>query len=106
MGFSRTEYSEDQFRELMWQGVRELGELDVRRDEWEAFAEDLHYVSGDLGDLEHLHRLGQRLDELEAEAQPVNRLFYLSIAPHLYETAINPDKTQSVREWGQSCCLR
>ncbi len=29
VGFSRSEYSDDAFRELMWNGVRELGELAV-----------------------------------------------------------------------------
>ena len=37
---------------------------------------------------EHLAGLEQRLEELEGGHRPVNRLFYLSIAPQLYESAI------------------
>ncbi len=33
VGFARREYSDDQFRELMWEGVREFGELAVRKGE-------------------------------------------------------------------------
>ena len=50
VGFSRTEYSDDEFRELMWKDGRELGVLPDRRDEWDEFARNLTYVSGDLVD--------------------------------------------------------
>ncbi len=88
VGFSRTEYSDDEFRELMWKDGRELGVLPDRRDEWVEFARNLTYVSGDLGDGDHLDRLKQKLAELEGDQSPVNRLFYLSIAPGLYEKAV------------------
>ncbi len=48
----------------------------------------MSYVSGDLGDGGHLGRLKQSLSELEGDPAPVNRLFYLSIAPGLYEKAV------------------
>ena len=95
LGFSRTPYSDDGFRELMWKGVREFGELAAHQDEWEMFAQSLFYEEGDLGLPEDFTRLGQRLEELEGGALPANRLFYLSIAPQLYETAI-----KSLRESG------
>jgi glucose-6-phosphate 1-dehydrogenase len=88
VGFSRSPYTDDQFRELMWQGVRELGELAVRQDEWAMFAQSLFYVSGDLGKTEDMVRLKERLRELEGGGSPANCLFYLSIAPQLYEPAI------------------
>ena len=40
------------------------------------------------GEPEHYIRLRQRLEELEGEARPASRLFYLSIAPQLYETTV------------------
>ena len=88
IGFSRSPYSDDQFRELMWKGTQEFGEQVAPRDEWDAFARSLFYVSGDLSEPEHHTRLRQRLEELEGEARPGNRLFYLSTAPQLYEAAV------------------
>ena len=89
VGLSRTEYNDDQFRELVWKGAQEIGELAPRRDEWELFAQNIFYVCGDLGDPEDQRHLRKRLEELEGEDRLANRLFYLSIAPHLYEPAIH-----------------
>ena len=88
LGFSRSPHSDDQFRERMWQGVREIGELAVRQDEWAMFAQSLFYVAGDLGKTEDMVHLKERLVALENGASPANRLFFLSIAPQLYEPAI------------------
>ena len=88
VGLSRTEYNDDQFKELVWKGAQEIGELAARRDEWEMFARNVFYVCGDLGDPEDQGHLRQRLEELEGEDRLANRLFYLSIAPELYEPAI------------------
>ena len=88
VGFARSAYSDDQFRELTWEGARQFGELSVRKDEWESFARDLFYVSGSVDSLEQLAGLNRRLEELEAGRERSNRLFYLSIAPQLYATAV------------------
>jgi glucose-6-phosphate 1-dehydrogenase len=88
LGFALPPYSDDQFREFMWEGTREFGDLAVRRDEWDMFAQSLFYVSGALGTPQDVAHLKQRLEELEGERRPANRLFYLSIAPRLFETAI------------------
>ena len=105
VGFARSEYSDDQFRELMWGGVREFGEVSAQRQEWEMFAKSLYYVSGSVDSSESLARLEQRLGELEDSHRPANRLFYLSIAPQLYEAAIkNLGASSLAREetgWGR-----
>ena len=44
VGFARSDYSDDQFRELMWQGTQEFGERGVRRDQWESFAPKIFYT--------------------------------------------------------------
>ena len=88
VGFARSEYSDEQFRQLMGEGVREFAEFPVAGAVWEGFAGRIYYVRGDVGSSEHLASLGQRLRELEGEDRHPNRLFYLSIAPQLYEPAI------------------
>ncbi len=61
IGFSRSQMSDDQFRDFMWNAVQEFGDLAVRRDEWDMFAQSLFYVVGDLTEVEHFNRLKQRL---------------------------------------------
>ena len=86
VGFVRANLDDDGYRELMWEGVREVGELVVSREEWDAFAPRLHYVHGDLGDASAYQELSGKLDALEG-ADGANRLFYLSIAPTLHAVA-------------------
>ena len=88
VGFSRTPYSDDQFRDLMWEGVQAFGRLGARRDDWNEFARSIFYLPGDLNVPEHFLGLGQRLDELDGGVRPSNRLVYLSLAPQLYESTI------------------
>ena len=88
VGFARSPYSDDAFREFMWEGTRELGDLALRRDEWETFARSLYFVCGDVGSQENLALLDRRLEELGGGRRPSNRLFFLSLAPQLYRGAV------------------
>jgi len=88
IGFARGEYSDNAYREFMGNGVREFGELAVRTDEWSMFARNLFYVRGDVDVPEDFVRLRSRLEELEAPGGSGNRLFYLSIAPRLFGSAV------------------
>ena len=45
VGFARTPHSDDQFRELMWDGAREFGELIAQGGEWDSFARNLFSIS-------------------------------------------------------------
>ena len=88
VGFARSPLTAEGFRERMWEGVRRYGELGERREDWEKFTQRLLYHRGDLSAVEEVARLRERLEELEGGAGPANRLFFLSIAPQLYETAV------------------
>ena len=88
VGMARSQYSDDRFREMMWQDVQELTGLAAREKDWNAFAQHLHYVRGDLQDPEAFVGLGARLEELETETPPAHRLFYLSVAPGLFPAAV------------------
>jgi glucose-6-phosphate 1-dehydrogenase len=88
IGVSRSALTDDEFRERMWQGVEEFAGSDAKRSDWDEFARNVHYVSGDLSRAEGLSNLRDRLAELEGVSSPANRLYYLSVAPNLYEPAI------------------
>ena len=88
VGMARSEYSDDRFRDLMWQEVQELSGLAVTKKDWNTFAGRLHYVRGDLQNPESFIDLRARLEDLETQAPPVHRLFYLSVAPGLFPAAV------------------
>ena len=88
VGFARSPLSDDEFRKRMWHGVREFGGLGARGDDWVRFEKRVHFSRGDLSLADDVSRLKQRLEEIEGAANSVNRLFFLSIAPQLYEPAI------------------
>lgn len=87
VGVSRSEYSDDDFREHIKSGVKEFARATYDHDSWLAFAANLTYVQGDLSESEHLERIEKILSEREGDAAG-NRLYYLSVAPNLYEKAI------------------
>ena len=89
VGFARQEYSDDGFRQLMGDSVREFGDLAVRTEEWTMFARNLFYSRGDIDVPEDYARLKARLEELEGGDGAAGRLFYLSVAPRFFATAVN-----------------
>src|SRR5262249_25634675 len=86
IGLSRTELSDDDFRNKMREGVEKCSE-DTRIDDdlWNTFAKGLFYVAGDVGDADLYKRLASRLSEIEKERNTGgNVLFYLSTQPSQY----------------------
>ena len=88
VGMARSQYSDDQYRELMWQEVQELSGPAARNKDWNAFARRLHYVRGNLQDLESFMGLRARLEDLETQTPSAHRLFYLAVAPDLFPVAV------------------
>ena len=88
VGSARQEFSDDSYRQLMGDAVREFADLAVRSDEWSMFAQSLFYVQGNMEVPEDYLRLKQRLDQIDGGAADANRLFYLSVAPRFFGTAV------------------
>jgi glucose-6-phosphate 1-dehydrogenase len=83
LGVSRTEYSNDEFRQHLQDGVMKHGRLKPKA--WGEFAKRLHYLQGSYDDPGTYRRLEQRLRRHDAEAGTQgNWLFYLAIPPLLY----------------------
>jgi glucose-6-phosphate 1-dehydrogenase len=87
VGVARSDHSDDSFREHIESGIKEFARGSYDRKIWLKFAESLTYFQGDLSDLEQLEQVEKALVELEAEGIG-NRVYYLSVAPHLYEKAV------------------
>jgi glucose-6-phosphate 1-dehydrogenase len=87
LGSARRDYSDDKFRELMEEAVREFDAATFDASTWETFAKRLHYTPGDVKEHKDFGKLDARLKELENGKS--NRLYYLSIAPKFYEPTID-----------------
>ena len=87
--FARSEYTSDSYRDFMWKRVSEFRDLAEHKDAWEEFARRIHYIRGNLGDRDGLWTLKQGLQQLDGDHPGrTNWLFYLSIAPWLFEPAL------------------
>lgn len=90
IGNSRTEMSDEQFREKMYAATREfLEDSEFSEEIWRDFATGLAYASGDLRDPACYAAIADRLAALEQPRQTGgNVLFYLSTQPSHYTAVI------------------
>ncbi len=84
VGFARSDYSDEGFREHLREGVQEFSDYDEAA--WASFSEKVFYVQGIYDDTDSAERLNRRLDELEPEG--AGRLYYLSVPPKVYAPII------------------
>jgi len=86
IGTSRSQLSDDAFRGAMRQAVKQfLEDSPFDEDLWNSFAQNLHFVAGDLGDSGLYTALQNKL----AELGHANVLFYLSIQPSFYGAVVD-----------------
>jgi glucose-6-phosphate 1-dehydrogenase len=118
MGVSRTPMSDDEFRESLRPSVEEHA-AQFEPKVWERFARWVHYQPGDAGKLTagdpvcgRIHALAKEAGILKgfpwggaggSEGSP-NILFYLSVAPHLYEPIIDAIGGAGLVTEGQRWC--
>ncbi len=101
VGFSRRPYTLAEFRDRMRAGVQQFAGTAFDTAAWQAFAERLSYVRGDLDSAADYERLNVFLRE--QEAGPTDRLYYLATAPDYYPTiAERLGKAGMAREDGGS----
>jgi glucose-6-phosphate 1-dehydrogenase len=82
VGFARTEWSDDEFREHAKAAVSEFSRRPMESALWERFAASLFYVSGDYDQAPSHARLTERLEQLEQERGiPGNHLYHLAVPP-------------------------
>jgi glucose-6-phosphate 1-dehydrogenase len=89
VGVSRSEESDDEFRERMKEAVLEYSRDDFRDDAWELLASGMRYVPMDFADDEREDALAQTLSELDEErGTRGNRVYYLATPPAAFETVV------------------
>lgn len=89
VGTARRQVEAAAFRDQLRAGVDQFSRWEATEAaNWEAFADNIHYVSEDLDDPACGAALAQKLAAIEANwGCRANRIFYLAIAPTLMEAA-------------------
>ncbi len=104
LGVSRTDMSDDQWRDKLtpWAKKHAKGFDDAS---WREFAKRIHYYAGDGGETETYPGLQTRIEDLSQQFHiPCNILFYLSVAPKLYEPIIGCIERSGLVTEGKRWC--
>jgi glucose-6-phosphate 1-dehydrogenase len=90
VGFSRSKFSDDEFRELMRKSIEEFSRSGPPKDPlWSDFAKHISYVSGGFDDPAAYAQLRETLERNDREFGTTgNRLFYLSTPPSVFATIV------------------
>lgn len=87
VGVSRSAFSSEEWRAQLAETTAKFVKGDFQAETWEAFAQGIYYLPGDIGQEADFHKLATFLNEIE-ESKPSDRVYYLSTMPQLYATAI------------------
>jgi glucose-6-phosphate 1-dehydrogenase len=89
VGVARRPWDDEKFRSDMEADLKKFTPKKYNAETWAEFAPTLYYHPGDLTVFEDIESLKERLRELEGEGDgEINRIYYLAIAPKLYEASI------------------
>jgi len=88
VGVSRSSMSDDEFRDRMEISCKQFARTTFDPDKWEKFISHVTYHAGDLTKLDDMRELDCTLTSAEGAGR-ANRMYYLSIAPRLYELALS-----------------
>lgn len=99
VGFGGTAYTDDEFREHLYKGLKEHAGYEFTDEEWGIFAPNIYYLSGKYTEPNDFNKLAEHLSKLEnGEA---NRLFYMALPPTLFPSIIdNLDASGQLKENG------
>ncbi|MCI0900161.1 MAG: glucose-6-phosphate dehydrogenase [Chloroflexi bacterium] len=101
VGMARRGMTSEEYRDSLAAGMDNFEDFSPAREEWTEFASRIHYFPGDVSSTGDLKGLEETLRSIEAPGKPANRLYYLALAPSLYEPAVlNLGATGLAREMG------
>lgn len=86
VGFARRDYDDETFRGMMADSIKEFSRLPIDDATVRNFVKHICYHRGDISNLASYAELKERFEGVES--YPENRLYYLSIIPSLFKTAV------------------
>src|SRR5215204_1071063 len=86
LGFARTKYSDEEYRELAREGIEQYGLNGLDDHIWHWFSQGIFYQSGNYDDLDSFKKLADRIAKLEKQ-RPTNgnQIYYLATPPSVFE---------------------
>ncbi len=93
VGFARRDYDDAIYRGMLSDSIKKFSRLPVEDETVDRFIQHIRYHKGDISTMEAYAELKEKFKD--TEAYPENHLFYLSIIPSLFKTAV-----QSLKESG------
>jgi glucose-6-phosphate 1-dehydrogenase len=101
VGASRSEESDDEFRDRMKEAVQESARDAFRDDVWEKLADGMHYVPLDFGDEQGEDELARTLTNLDGErGTRGNRVYYLATPPVVFPVVVEAvGKRRAAKGW-------
>ena len=88
LGVARSDMGDTEFHSVLEEFLGSDGMSRPTPDQWADFTSRLHYIHGDVTSTEDIEEVKRRLADIEGEGNGANRLYYLSLAPSLYQPAI------------------
>jgi len=86
VGFSRTAYTHEQFRQELLSATQEVIDEGVNLEDWQEFSVHIYYFSGDVNNASDFQELDKFLNQLESEKlNSCNRIYYLAVSPQYYQ---------------------
>ena len=99
VGFGGTDFTDEQFRDHLYKGMKEFAGYEFSDEEWNVFAPNLRYVKGKYTEAGDFQKLAEQLTA--SEEGDANRLFYMALPPTLFPAIIdNLDATGQLHENG------
>ncbi len=87
VGVARSDFDDDALRDKLHDGVNRFSRRgEAKQEDWEAFAENVHYIQADYDDPKLYKRLIQLGDK--SWSKPPNIIFYLATPPNLFTVVI------------------
>jgi glucose-6-phosphate 1-dehydrogenase len=95
IGAARRDMSDDDFREAARNSIRDFSRRQPDEAVLDKLLERLHYVACPFDDSAGYQRLRTAIEQLDAEGDPLNHIYYLSTAPEYF-----PVITERLKEAG------
>jgi len=86
LGVSRSELDDESYRQRLTESTREFAGSDFEEEAWSSFAQNIHYLAGDITNADDFDTLRETLDAMDSGEG--TRIFYLATMPSLYAIAL------------------
>ena len=88
VGLARSDITTEEYRNSLVEGMDAFEDFSPPKEEWDEFISRIHYCYGDVSSADDMKGFEETLLSIEASGKPANRLYYLALAPFLYEPTI------------------